>query len=168
MRWISLVFGIVFALMGLNSVALLKTLDHPMSGVPVLLLVFAISGLFFFLFYKSMQSEKAAREFFLWLNQNGSMVMEHGAHYNGSMITPGTELRQYLMTVSIVVMTFKQPSRYYIQGVDNLAVANAGHSICTLFLGWWGFPWGPIYSIQSLAKNLGGGHRVTVGEILNR
>jgi hypothetical protein len=29
------------------------------------------------------------------------------------------------------------------------------------FLGWWGIPWGPIYTIQSLSKNISGGKDVT-------
>ena len=28
-------------------------------------------------------------------------------------------------------------------------------------VGWWGIPWGPIYSIQSLYTNITGGHDVT-------
>ncbi|WP_245840625.1 hypothetical protein [Ohtaekwangia koreensis] len=36
----------------------------------------------------------------------------------------------------------------------------------TFLLGWWGIPWGPIYSIGSLVHNLNGGKDVTQ-EILN-
>jgi hypothetical protein len=28
-------------------------------------------------------------------------------------------------------------------------------------MGWWGFPWGPIFSIQSLVVNLKGGKDLT-------
>jgi hypothetical protein len=31
----------------------------------------------------------------------------------------------------------------------------------TLLLGWWGFPWGPIWSFAALARNAQGGHDVT-------
>jgi hypothetical protein len=30
----------------------------------------------------------------------------------------------------------------------------------TSLLGWWGIPWGPIYSIQSLVTNFRGGKQV--------
>jgi hypothetical protein len=34
-------------------------------------------------------------------------------------------------------------------------------SAVTWLLGWWGFPWGPIYSVQALATNMVGGKRQT-------
>lgn len=34
-------------------------------------------------------------------------------------------------------------------------------SLLTFFLGWWGIPWGPIYSIGALAQNIGGGEQPT-------
>jgi hypothetical protein len=33
--------------------------------------------------------------------------------------------------------------------------------LITLGLGWWGIPWGPIYSIGSLFSNLTGGKDMT-------
>lgn len=41
-----------------------------------------------------------------------------------------------------------------------------GYSLLTLCLGWWGIPWGPIYSIGSLYTNFTGGKDVTQ-EVLN-
>ena len=34
-------------------------------------------------------------------------------------------------------------------------------TLLTLLAGWWGIPWGPIYTIQSLVVNLKGGKDVT-------
>ena len=34
-------------------------------------------------------------------------------------------------------------------------------TLLSLLLGWWGIPWGPIYTIQSLWVNLKGGRDVT-------
>jgi len=36
-----------------------------------------------------------------------------------------------------------------------------GFTLLTLVAGWWGFPWGPIYSVQSIYSNLSGGKDVT-------
>jgi len=33
-------------------------------------------------------------------------------------------------------------------------------------LGWWGIPWGPIYTVQVLLNNLRGGVKQTVGDLL--
>jgi hypothetical protein len=35
------------------------------------------------------------------------------------------------------------------------------YSLLTLFLGWWGLPWGLVSTPQVLLVNLGGGHDVT-------
>jgi len=32
-------------------------------------------------------------------------------------------------------------------------------SLKTLLLGWWGIPWGPIYSVQAIFSNLFGGEQ---------
>jgi hypothetical protein len=40
-------------------------------------------------------------------------------------------------------------------------------TLLTILLGWWGIPWGPVYSIQSLVVNLKGGKDVTT-EVLAR
>jgi len=34
-------------------------------------------------------------------------------------------------------------------------------TILTMLLGWWGIPWGPIYTIGSIFRNLSGGVDVT-------
>jgi len=33
-------------------------------------------------------------------------------------------------------------------------------------LGWWGIPWGPIYTIASLVRNARGGYKLRIGELL--
>jgi hypothetical protein len=72
----------------------------------------------------------------------------------------------YQYTISILLMTFKRSSSIYF--------IRAGHggkglpfTLITLFFGWWGIPWGPIYSIASLATNLGGGKNVTTDVMLS-
>lgn len=68
----------------------------------------------------------------------------------------------YQYCVSILVMTFRRPSAiHFVRADENPAVKGLAYSVITSLVGWWGFPWGPIYSIQSLAKNFGGGTDVT-------
>jgi len=66
----------------------------------------------------------------------------------------------YQYTISILVMTFRRPSSiYFIRSGEK--GKGLPFSLITLFFGWWGVPWGPIYSIGSLATNAGGGKNVT-------
>lgn len=40
-------------------------------------------------------------------------------------------------------------------------------TLVTCLLGWWGFPFGPFYTIATIIGNIRGGHRRSVQELLN-
>jgi hypothetical protein len=64
--------------------------------------------------------------------------------------------------VSILILTFKNPTDiYFIRSGESAVSKSLGYTLVSLVAGWWGFPWGPIYTISSLATNLGGGKDVT-------
>ena len=68
----------------------------------------------------------------------------------------------YQYCISIVVMTFRRSSGiYFIKADDSALKIGAGWTLLTILLGWWGIPWGPIYTIGSLITNFGGGKNVT-------
>ena len=65
-------------------------------------------------------------------------------------------------TISILILTFRRPTAIYFYRAHESAVPRAAlFSVLTLLLGWWGIPWGPIYTLTSLGTNLGGGKDVT-------
>jgi hypothetical protein len=75
----------------------------------------------------------------------------------------GAKFVVYQYCISIVVMSFKRNSRVYFvpaQGGGNKG-AMAGCCAVSLLLGWWGFPWGPIWTLATLFGNLTGGLDVT-------
>ncbi|WP_153798955.1 hypothetical protein [Foetidibacter luteolus] len=77
-------------------------------------------------------------------------------------ISNGGKFVFYYYTVSVIFMTFRRPTDiYFVKAGEKAAVKGLPFTIVSLLLGWWGIPWGPIYTIQSLVKNLGGGKDVT-------
>ncbi len=64
--------------------------------------------------------------------------------------------------ISVIVLTFKRPSEiiYLAPGEDGAKPALT-NSLLAFFAGWWGIPWGPIWTIAALVKNAGGGTDVT-------
>jgi hypothetical protein len=67
-------------------------------------------------------------------------------------------------TISIILMTFKRASDvHFVKHGESTFGKSLPYTLLTLFLGWWGIPWGPIYSIGCLVTNLGGGKDVTDG-----
>jgi hypothetical protein len=68
----------------------------------------------------------------------------------------------YQYCISVVVMTFKRGSNiHFVKAGEGSIGKGAGLSALTLLLGWWGIPWGPIYTVQTLWVNFRGGRDVT-------
>jgi hypothetical protein len=68
----------------------------------------------------------------------------------------------YQYCVSILVMSFRRSSDiYFIKPGESAVAKGLPWTLLTLVAGWWGIPWGPIFSIQSLVTNLRGGKDVT-------
>jgi len=64
--------------------------------------------------------------------------------------------------VSVIFITFKRSSPiYFIRAGENPLAKGIGFTLLTLVAGWWGIPWGPIFSAQSIYRNLSGGKDVT-------
>ena len=79
-----------------------------------------------------------------------------------SLIGQGGKFVMYQYTISVLVMTFRRSSGiYFIRYGENGTVKGLGFTFLTFLLGWWGIPWGPIYSIGALYTNLSGGKNVT-------
>lgn len=72
----------------------------------------------------------------------------------------------YSYCISIIVMTFKRPtSIYFLRAGESGFTKGLPFTLISIVFGWWGIPWGPIYTIGSLISNLSGGKNVT-GEVV--
>ena len=68
----------------------------------------------------------------------------------------------FTYAISIIVMTFRQSSSiYFIRPGESAFKYGWGFLLISLVFGWWGIPWGPIYTIGSIVTNLSGGKDVT-------
>lgn len=64
--------------------------------------------------------------------------------------------------ISIFILTFKRSSSvYFVKANEKRVFKSFGFSIISFLLGWWGIPWGPIYTVESLRINFKGGRDVT-------
>ena len=77
-------------------------------------------------------------------------------------IQQGGKFVVYQYCISLLVITFKRSSNIYFISHDSSAVVKGlPFTLLSLVLGWWGIPWGPIYTIQSVWVNFQGGKNVT-------
>jgi hypothetical protein len=86
-------------------------------------------------------------------------------------IQRGAKLVRYQYCVSLLVITFRRSSEvYFIPAGESAIGKGLPWTLITLVAGWWGIPWGPIFSIQSLITNFKGGKDLTaeIGAAMNR
>ncbi|HZS26657.1 MAG TPA: hypothetical protein VFB76_05470 [Candidatus Angelobacter sp.] len=79
-----------------------------------------------------------------------------------SELQQGARFVQYQYCISALVVTFKRGTDIFLVKPGESKVAKGlTWTVLTLVAGWWGIPWGPIYTVQSLAVNFRGGHDMT-------
>ena len=68
----------------------------------------------------------------------------------------------YQYCISLLVITFRRSSNiHFISHEQNAVFKGIPFTLLSLVLGWWGIPWGPIYTIQGVWVNFKGGKDVT-------
>ena len=79
-----------------------------------------------------------------------------------SELQRGGRFVQFQYCVSALIITFKRGTDVYlVRAGESPAIKGLGWTLLTFVAGWWGIPWGPIYTVQSLWVNLRGGHDLT-------
>jgi hypothetical protein len=74
-------------------------------------------------------------------------------------LTEGYRLVSYEYCLSFIVVTLKRPTSLYLLPPNDSDFGNRTLFSClSFFIGWWGIPWGPIYTISTIYRNLSGGH----------
>jgi hypothetical protein len=66
------------------------------------------------------------------------------------------------LCISLLIVTWRWASDIYLLHPRERGLARGlPYTLLTLFLGWWGLPWGLVYTPRALFANLTGGHDVT-------
>lgn len=68
----------------------------------------------------------------------------------------------YQYCVSVVIMSFRRSSVInFLRSGDSGRGKGLPYTLLSLLAGWWGIPWGPIWTIQTIITNSRGGKDVT-------
>jgi hypothetical protein len=74
----------------------------------------------------------------------------------------GGKFVRYQWCVSALIITFKRFSDvHFIRAGESRQMKGLQWTLLSLVAGWWGIPWGPIWTIQALVVNLKGGEDLT-------
>jgi uncharacterized membrane protein len=77
-------------------------------------------------------------------------------------VSSGGKFVYYAFTLSFIVVTLKRTSGVYlIKAGENAAKKGLWFTVISLFFGWWGIPFGPKYTVESIRTNWRGGKNVT-------
>lgn len=79
------------------------------------------------------------------------------------MVQQGGKFVVFPYTVSFILMTLRRSSDiYFIKADENTFKYSFGYVFLNLIVGWWGIPWGPIYTIGATYHHIVGGKDLTL------
>ncbi len=77
-------------------------------------------------------------------------------------VANGAKFVIFLYCFSVLILSFKRSSDIYvIRSGESALKKSIPFTLISLFFGWWGIPWGIIYTVQSFMVNFQGGRDVT-------
>lgn len=78
------------------------------------------------------------------------------------LVNKGGKFVIFPYTISFVIMTLKRSSDiYFIREDENSFKYSYSYVLLNFLIGWWGLPWGPIYTIGALYNHIIGGKDLT-------
>lgn len=84
-----------------------------------------------------------------------------------AQVEQGARFVVYSYCISVLVMTFKRSSAiHFVRAGESRVAAGLPYTLLSCVLGWWGFPFGLIYTPWAIIENFGGGRDVT-NELMN-
>lgn len=157
--WLLLVFAALFLVGASYNLALTGDYTNAVAGLGIAAFMVGV-----YLFFRRERQKSFA--FLTWLVANRDAFSRGPALYEGKPITPDTRLVRFQACLSFLVVSTKAPSRYCVEAYDYVFPIGLVFSLVTLVLGWWGLPWGPLWTLQVLRLNLGGGETQVVADLL--
>ncbi|HSB74630.1 MAG TPA: hypothetical protein VLC12_03220 [Terriglobales bacterium] len=129
-------------------------------------ILLGLSGVLGWALWLLFKEHEKSLEFLRWVQTNRQMIQQGWSYYNGKKITPRTVVTQYQACVSCLIFTTRFRSPRLVVGTDKSQGTAIIYTLISLLFGWWGFPWGLVYTPQAIYRNLNGGYRESIAELL--
>lgn len=67
-------------------------------------------------------------------------------------LAKGAKFVYFTWSISILILSFKEPTEdcYFVKHNESAIKYGWPYFLLSFVLGWWGIPWGPIYTVQSI------------------
>jgi hypothetical protein len=84
------------------------------------------------------------------------------AHDLQKAVNSGARFVYYTWIISVIIVTFKRTSGVYlVRGEESRVTKGFIFILVSVLFGWWGIPFGPKHTIESIRTNMSGGKDVT-------
>ena len=157
---------LLFAVAGLFAFGFIDNTVHGTANPGDAAAQWSIIALALAAYWFAAREERSRDELLAFLRANLEAVRAGTAVYRGHSVSYATRLRTCQIVVSFLVLTFRLPSRLIVDGSESDRGVRSGCSLVSFVFGWWGIPFGPIWTIRALSSNIHGGDVITVGELL--
>jgi hypothetical protein len=135
---------------------------HPGDAVAQWILIVLAGSAFAFLQYE----QRLRDELLAFLATNQAAIRAGTAVYRNQPISYATRLRTCDVVISFLVASFKIPTQRLVTDTGSDRGLRLGSCLVTFVFGWWGFPWGPIWTVKALATNTRRSSDVSIGDVL--
>jgi hypothetical protein len=117
--------------------------------------------------YRQFKWAQENQRFTAWLVANAEKIRNnHPVYFRSQKISLETELVRHHLVFSALILSCRVQTRWIIKGKESRFWNAIAASLYTLFYGWWGIPFGIIWTPVAVVKNLSGATSVRVWELL--
>ncbi|MFZ6755606.1 hypothetical protein ACO0K9_00165 [Undibacterium sp. Ji50W] len=165
MAYVLVIVGALL-LIGLSAMNAMSGMYEEAMGFGVFGVMLVAFTLIYIYYIKPANEHLSRDKLIEWLTENSKKITDKGAEFNGVLVTKDSVLVRYCIVYSAVFFTRKAFSNYCIQGSKRSIRVGLISTIFNLIMGWWGIPWGLIYTPQSLYINLAKTESISVEKLL--
>ncbi|QOR35863.1 hypothetical protein IMX26_03315 [Clostridium sp. 'deep sea'] len=157
---ITTVLAILFFIVGISN-----AMAADMFGFySCLFVAFVLVALVFYI----NNEKKKIKSFIEWVTSNKYYIEQGVAEYNGNQINLNTKISSYVFCVSALFFTQVMRSRIVIKGTFEAVIMKIVNILLTILFGLWAFPRGPIYVVILTIKNISGGTKMTIKDLIEQ
>lgn len=145
----------------------LKNPADLIAAIIVALVCATITGATIYTLIHQFQWVKENNRLKAWLVANAEKIRSNQlAFYRSQRITLDTELVRHHVVFSALIVSCRMQTRWIIKGVEPRFWNAFASTVYTLFYGWWGIPFGLIWTPVAVVKNLAGSTTIRVSDLL--
>jgi len=117
-----------------------------------------------------MAKDAASQEkFLLWLFDNQSAIKDGGgAVYEGERVTMKSLAVRYETCISIVFMTMRNKTPMFLKDSSPAKKSQVTASIVSYLFGWWGLPFGLIFTPIVVMNNIRSAGSIAIEDLLKQ